>query len=162
MRMTRSALRETAGLLLAELEEKPGESLRNAGEEAAVDTDIFDEKDTFGAIYCAKRYKALCTAGTSLEAYGLSDETAAALARRQPALSEETEATLARRRPALSAEFLRKPGGRAAGSTAADAAGAAILDDVRKNELTDTDTPARLSEIFRRDARCYDGPFERY
>lgn len=147
MRMTRSALRETAGLLLAELEEKPGESLRNAGEEAAVDTDMFDEKDTLDAIYCAKRYKALRTAGASLEAYGLSDETAAALARRQPALS---------------AEFLSKPGGRAAGNTAADAAGAVILDDVRKNELTDTDTPARLSEIFRRDARCYDGPFERY
>ena len=147
MRMTRSALRETAGLLLAELEEKPGESLRNAGEEAAVDTDMFDEKDTLDAIYCAKRYKALRTAGASLEAYGLSDETAAALARRQPALS---------------AEFLSKPGGRAAGNTAADAAGAVILDDVWKNELTDTDTPARLSEIFRRDARCYDGPFERY
>ena len=147
MRMTRSALRETAGLLLAELEEKPGESLRNAGEEAAVDTDIFDEKDTLDAIYCAKRYKALRTAGASLEAYGLSDETAAALARRQPALS---------------AEFLSKPGGRAAGNTAADAAGAVILDDVWKNELTDTDTPARLSEIFRRDARCFDGPFERY
>ena len=147
MRMTRSALRETAGLLLAELEEKPGESLRNAGEEAAVDTDMFDEKDTLDAIYCAKRYKALRTAGASLEAYGLSDETAAALARRQPALS---------------AEFLSKPGGRAEGNTAADAAGAVILDDVWKNELTDTDTPARLSEIFRRDARCYDGPFERY
>lgn len=147
MRMTRSALRETAGLLLAELEEKPGESLRNAGEEVAVDTDMFDEKDTLDAIYCAKRYKALRTAGASLEAYGLSDETAAALARRQPALS---------------AEFLSKPGGRAAGNTAADAAGAVILDDVWKNELTDTDTPARLSEIFRRDARCFDGPFERY
>ncbi len=147
MRMTRSALRETAGLLLAELEEKPGESLRNAWEEATVDADMFDEKDTLDAIYCAKRYKALRTAGASLEAYGLSDETAAALARRQPALS---------------AEFLRMPGGRAAGSMAADTAGAVILDDVRKNELTDTDTPARLSEIFRRDARCYDGPFERY
>jgi len=147
MRMTRSALRETAGLLLAELEEKPGESLRNAGEEATVDADMFDEEDTLDAIYCAKGYKTLRTAGASLEAYELSDET---------------EAALARRRPALSAEFLRKPGGRAAGNTAADAAGAVILDDVRKNELTDTDTPARLSEIFRRDARCYDGPFERY
>ena len=147
MRMTRSALRETADLLLAELEEKPGESFRNAGEEAAVDADMFDENDTLDAIYCAKRYKALRTAGASLEAYGLSDETAAALARR---------------RPALSAEFLSKPGGRAVGSTAADTAGAVILDDVRKNELTDTDTPARLSEIFRRDARCFDGPFERY
>ena len=147
MRMTRSALRETAGLLLAELEEKPGESLRNAGEEVAVDADMFDEKDTLDAICRAKRYRALRTAGASLEAYGLLDET---------------EAALARRRPALSAAFLRMPGGRAAGSTAADTAGAVILDDVWKNELTDTDTPARLSEIFRRDARCYDGPFERY
>ena len=34
--------------------------------------------------------------------------------------------------------------------------------DTKTNELTDTGMPARLSEVYRRDARRYDTPFERY
>ncbi|MGI5979341.1 MAG: hypothetical protein ACOX66_07580 [Oscillospiraceae bacterium] len=39
---------------------------------------------------------------------------------------------------------------------------AAFVTDIRRDELTDAGLPARLSEVYHRDARRYDGPFERY
>lgn len=45
----------------------------------------------------------------------------------------------------------------------ADEAGDSIMvTDVRRNELTEDGLPFRLSEVYRRDARRYDGTFERY
>lgn len=65
-------------------------------------------------------------------------------------------------RRAFLAQRIERRESRNADEGGEDADGETFATDLRRDELTDAGTPAQLSEIYRRDARRYDGPFERY
>lgn len=111
--------------------------------------EILDEKDTLESISRQRRYRAMLAAGDAAATETGLDEDAPRTERRQ-FLSQRLERRAERTKHD------------AADSEDGVAAEDIAVTDVRRNELTDTGLPARLSEVYRRDARRYDGAFERY
>jgi len=110
---------------------------------------ILDERDTLEKISRQKRYRTMFSAGGATVSGTVLDEDAPRMERRQ-FLSQRLE-----RRAERTKHDAADSGDEAAEEEFA-------VTDVRRNELTDTGLPARLSEVYRRDARRYDGAFERY
>ena len=146
MKKADEELRRAARSILAELD-------RAAATQGSLETDLaempdeFDYSDTTDTVYQLKRYRALRAAEISGNNILTDTEMSAPRTTRRQFLQQRIE------------RRMKRDAGQNGGG-ALD--GEAVEADVKKSELTDAGMPARLSEVYRRDARRYDGPFERY
>lgn len=147
MKTAGSELREMARAILAELDGASWQPEEGLPEENRTPGDSLDEQDMKDMIYRLRGYRALRTGEHGNETATQAWTSAPRTTRRQ-FLSQRLE-----RRAERDAENSVENSGETENFTVAE---------VRRDELTDAGTPARLSEIYRRDARRYDGPFERY
>ena len=115
------------------------------------ETEAFSDKmelsDTLNAVSQLRRYRALRTAASGSD----SDRILAEL---------NTPRTT--RRQFLAQRLERRETRKAADDYGETADSDDFTADVRRDVLTDAGLPAQLSEVYRRDARRYDSPFERY
>lgn len=156
-------LKNAARAILAELDwmvqkthGSDGETLEDADGfcDAAEDdwdegSEILDERDTLEKISRQRRYREMLVGGDAAANETVLGEDAPRMERRQ-FLSQRLE----RRAERVEHD--------AADSEDEAVAENIVVTDVRQNELTDAGLPVRLSEVYRRDARRYDGAFERY
>ena len=157
MKKTNTQLQETARMILDELTGWSWSAERDAPDEAA-ERELLEENDILGAVSLLRRYEAVGRVGVdrSVEA-GLTPPGAPRTTRRD-FLSQRLERRAARN----AAETDAGAAAENAGLSGADAEDAVFVTDLRRDELTENGLPERLSEVYRRDARRYDGPFERY
>lgn len=144
MRRADEDLRRTAQEILNELDRAAARQGMADTESDSIDT-VFDQSDINRINSVRKRYIADDTTATGGELLPTGEAEAPRMTRRQ-FLAQRLE-----RRRTRSLE----DGGNENTET--------VFEDVlHEDELTDTGMPARLSEVYRRDARRYDSPFERY
>ena len=171
MKRNDARLQETARVLLAELcrtdrelggAAAPGEknTALKLKEMRGADGETIEENDILDTVTLLKRYG---IRGTDEMSEPFSAKFSAAEAprtARREFLQQRLE-----RRARRQTEEPAPDGGTDESAAEADAGGlddAVFIADVRRDELTESGLPERLSEVYRRDARRYDGPFERY
>ena len=150
MKRGQDALRAMASAILAELAGVDTTSSAAVQTETVENpAEMLEVNDTFDAVSQLRRYRALRAAGAD------ASESMALAGISEPRTT---------RRQFLTQRLGRRDAREAAGGeeNAAGAETAFDAVDMRQNELTEAAAPSRLSEIYRRDARRYDGPFERY
>lgn len=155
-------LREAARTILAELDKTAlkrnglGGGETAAPEETAfpaIDVDeaeqrVLEQQDILEKVSRQKRYRA------KMEMRDMPN-----------LISSDQSAPQAERKQFLEQRLERREVRAAAAGTdggADEAGGTIMVTDVRRDELTEGGLPFRLSEVYRRDARRYDGTFERY
>lgn len=154
-------LREAARMILAELDQTALKRSRPDADETAITEETafqaidvgemeqraFEQQDMLEKVSQQKRYRAMEMWDT-------------------PNLVSAGQSTPQTKRKQLLRERLERREVRAAVAStdggADEAEGTIMVTDVRRDELTEGGLPFRLSEVYRRDARRYDGTFERY
>lgn len=154
-------LREAAREILDELDKtdrkrnRPDDSRTTGAEErklsssadTAVQRKAMEQQDMLAKFSRRKKYRATVETGEPSNNFLMSDSPQKA----------GKERLLERRPERREARAAADPDG------GTDAHGDSVLvTDVRRDELTEAGLPFRLSEVYRRDARRYDGTFERY
>ena len=147
MKKTDTGLREVARTILAQLDETaPMQRLPEIDTEDT--TEKLELSDTLDVVSQLRRYRALHAAETGRNADAALAAMNAPRTTRRQFLAQRLE-----RRETRDTD---------SADVTETADGESFVTDVRRDELTDAGMPARLSEVYQRDARRYDSPFERY
>lgn len=159
---SKEELRETARTILAELDKTALKRNGLDGGEAAAAEEtefpsiaveeterrVLEQQDMLEKLSRQKRYRAKMEMRNTPNP--VSPDQSAPQAKRKQFLEQRLE------RREVRAAATGMDGG------ADEAGGTIMVTDVRRDELTEDGLPFRLSEVYRRDARRYDGTFERY
>lgn len=159
---SKEELREAARTILAELDKTALKRSGLDGGEAGT-----PEETAFPAIDVEEMEQRVLEQQDMLEKLSRQKRYRAKMEMRDtPSLaSAEQSAPQAKKKQLLEQRLERREGRAAAAGTdggADEAGGDIMVTDVRRDELTEDGLPFRLSEVYRRDARRYDGTFERY
>ena len=148
MKKTDSKLREIARTILLALDKAAADAVVTETEPAEISENIeYTDSEDINSRF--NRYRALRAANMGAEADNSLAEMSVPRTTRKQYLSQRLERRETRRAGQT-------------GDTGDDGAENGFAADPQAELLTDRGAPARLSEVYRRDARRYDSPFERY